>query len=93
MVFVDNMANASWAETEALRRSIDWLKGINGQSVIMEGDCARVINRIINKDVDVTTLGNAVYNIKEHFKNFVSYCLKWCRGYVISLRISLAKLS
>lgn len=73
MCFIENLSTCSWAEAEAVKFGSLWVldRGLN--DVIIESDCANIINRLNGKKEDLTTLGFFISKLKDlvsHYPNF-----------------------
>lgn len=72
-----NVTSGAWEETKAVRAGCTCAMERNAGDVIVEGDCANVMNRLNNNKEDITTLGFIIKEIKNLNSHFHKISFKW----------------
>lgn len=75
--FKDVRMQADWAELEALREGIYWARNNNVPMLIVESDCAAVLNRLKKNYIDISTMGYQVKAVKDLLDGFHEVKVEW----------------
>lgn len=85
MYFSDVITSCTWVEAKAVYMGFSWAKEKYMNEVIIEGNCACIINKINSGKEDITTLGLFLKGLKNSIKYSNKVTFKWCkikqRGY------------
>lgn len=90
--FMQDVVSAEWAEVEGLIKSHEWAKRENMLKIIIEGDCAVLINRVSKMREDITTIGFMLRQCRELIKEFADCCVIWCPCTCNRVADSLSKI-
>ncbi|KAK5836255.1 hypothetical protein PVK06_012029 [Gossypium arboreum] len=92
-VYANKNLDVTWAESEAFVEGLNLALKLEVDQLILESDCASLVNAVNKRDNDVTILGCYLNKACMNFKNFTSVHINWidcCRNRVADLLCNLA---
>lgn len=78
LCFKDDVACVAWAKVGAFIQSILWEMNNSLTNLIIEGDYADIINRILNPREDVTLTGHLLHVCNDYLADFDRCSFIWC---------------
>lgn len=70
-------ACVDWVELEAIRIGLVWTANNNFVRIILESNCAGLVNQINSHREDITLVGHHVEEIRSLLKNFLDVDIRW----------------
>ncbi|MFQ6646750.1 hypothetical protein Gotur_019069, partial [Gossypium turneri] len=74
---VNKDLNAEWAEVQALEESIKFARNNNWKVVMLESDCANLVNQFNSRQKDLTVLGYRLKEIQKLTIYFSKFTITW----------------
>lgn len=75
--FVENLSTCEWVEVEAVKAGCLWALENDLNDVIIESDCASIINKLNSKKEDLTVLDYFITKVKNLVPHGLNFKFNW----------------